>query len=52
MQRGPHRRNGPEVLLEYLARQVGRQPDLGDRLHRAARRLRRRRDRPDGAAPR
>jgi hypothetical protein len=33
---GPHSRNGPEVLLEHLAWQAGRQPDPGDRLHRAA----------------
>ena len=42
---GPHGRNGPQVRLEHLARQVRRQPDPNDRLHRAARRLGLRRDR-------
>jgi len=48
---GPDGGNGPQVSLEHLARQVGRQPDPGDRLHRTARRSRLRRDRPDGATP-
>jgi hypothetical protein len=49
--RGPHGGNGPQVRLEHLARQPGRQPDPGEGLHRAARWLCLRRDRPDGAAP-
>jgi hypothetical protein len=39
IQRGPHSRNGLQVRLEHLARQVRRQPDPGGRLHRTARRL-------------
>ena len=51
MHRGPHGRNSPQVRLEHLARQVRCQPDPDDRLHRAARRLRLRRDGPDDATP-
>jgi hypothetical protein len=51
IQRGPHGGNGPQVRLEYLARQAGRQPDPGGRLHRAARLLRRGRDRLDDSTP-